>query len=191
MLKPQPIFRLLRAMAQMHCQHQQIRDHFVTFRLEVMLGHPQRIPAGLIHQRGDRLGFGEHGGQVRVRKAPVVGRRAVLAAVRDIHMAGVDGVEFRDHRVRLLIAVRQPLRRRPGPSVQSPQNLTLSRYPVNAPGPGTGQCETIQSAAALTTWSSMPKNPCSANGSHGPDRGDAPPENCLQVDDAAPTSMRP
>ena len=46
---------------------------------------------------GDRLGLVEHAGEVRVGEAPLVRRRGVLAAIRQIDVAGVDGGEFRDH----------------------------------------------------------------------------------------------
>jgi hypothetical protein len=40
---------------------------------------------------------------MRIRKAPFVRWRAVLAAIVDVHVTGIDGVEFRDHRGCLLV----------------------------------------------------------------------------------------
>ena len=52
-------------MREVHRQHQHVRDALVALRLEVMLGHPQRVLAELVHQLGDGLGLVEHAGEMR------------------------------------------------------------------------------------------------------------------------------
>ncbi len=84
-------------MANVHRGHQQVRDHLVAFLLEVVFRHPERVPAALVHRPGDRLGLVEHPGEVRVGEPPLVRRRGILTAVRQIDMAGIDGGKFRDH----------------------------------------------------------------------------------------------
>jgi hypothetical protein len=55
MLKPQPIFiffvtpHILRDAAQVDRHHQDIRDQFRPFGLEMVLGHPERVVASLVH----------------------------------------------------------------------------------------------------------------------------------------------
>ena len=87
----------LRQMAEMHRRHQQIRDDLVAFLLEVVLGHPQRVPAALVHHPGDRLAFVEHAGEMRVGEASLVRGCRVLATIRQIDVAGIDGRKLLDH----------------------------------------------------------------------------------------------
>ena len=79
---------------EMHRQQQQVRDDLVTFELEVVLRHPERIPAGAVHQLRHRLGLGEHAGELFIAEAAFIGRRGVLAMIGQIDMAGIDGGEF-------------------------------------------------------------------------------------------------
>ena len=66
---------------EVHGQHQDVGDALVALVLEVVLGQPERVVAELVHHLGDGLGLLEHGGQLLVGVAPLVGGRAVLAHV--------------------------------------------------------------------------------------------------------------
>jgi hypothetical protein len=44
--------QVLRDAAQMHRHHQEIGDQFRAFGLEMMLGHPERVVAALVHAFG-------------------------------------------------------------------------------------------------------------------------------------------
>ena len=48
-VKAAAYFEVPGEMAKMHGHHEKIRNHLIAFRLEVMLGHTKRIPAGLVH----------------------------------------------------------------------------------------------------------------------------------------------
>jgi hypothetical protein len=116
----------------MHCRHQQVRHHFVALELEVMLGEPQRVPSVPVHQLRDRLGLGEHAGEVLVGIAPLVGRRGVLAAVGQIDVAGIDGGEFADHAVflPLLPAPRDAVHRSLAPFPRRRKTALIAMAPI-------------------------------------------------------------
>src|SRR5262249_191390 len=90
MLKPQPIFRRFCDLAKWTRQNQEVGDALIAFVLKMMLGEPQGLVAEGVHLFGDRLGLFEDARQVLVRIAPLVGRCAILAAIRQIDMAGID-----------------------------------------------------------------------------------------------------
>ena len=71
--------------------------HFQYEGYEVLLRQPQRIPAGLVHHPGNRLGLGEDAGQLVIGKAPFVCRGRVLASIGHIHMPGIHCGKFADH----------------------------------------------------------------------------------------------
>ena len=85
--------------------HEDVRDAFVTFWLEVVLGEPERVVAPVVeHAReGARLLQGR--GQVFVGKAASIHGGAAVPDVVHVDVTGVQAVEFRDHRA---------LRSRPG-----------------------------------------------------------------------------
>jgi hypothetical protein len=60
----------------------------------MMLSHPERIPAGLVHKPRDSLSLGEYAGQIFIREVSVVCWRRVLAAVGYIHVAGKTVLNF-------------------------------------------------------------------------------------------------
>jgi hypothetical protein len=47
-LKPQPMRRFFVTPHEVHRHHQQVRDQLRAFRLEMVLGHPERVVAALI-----------------------------------------------------------------------------------------------------------------------------------------------
>jgi hypothetical protein len=98
-IEPAADFQLRCQMAKMHRRHQQVRDDLIPLVLEVVLGHPQRVPAGAVHEPGDRLGLGEHAGQLFVGEAAFIGWRGELTVVGQIDVAGIDGGEFAEHGV--------------------------------------------------------------------------------------------
>ena len=61
---------------------------------------------------GDRLGLVEHAGEMRVGEPPLVRRRRVLSAIRQIDVAGIDGGEFPDHGLLRLNGIDAPAVRR-------------------------------------------------------------------------------
>ena len=75
----------------------QIRQAFVAFALEVMLGGPQRLVAEVVHDLGDLTRGEEDLGEARVGVAAIVGRGAVEADVVEIDLADVENVEAFDH----------------------------------------------------------------------------------------------
>jgi hypothetical protein len=53
-------------MAEMESQHQHVRDALVPFALEVVLGQPEDVVAGPVHELRDGLALRKHRGQVVV-----------------------------------------------------------------------------------------------------------------------------
>ena len=84
-------------MSQVDVHHQQVGQTLVPFGLEVVLSHPHGVVAVVVHRRGDGLGLFEHGGQVVVVKQSVVYRRAAVADVGHINVAGEEAVELGNH----------------------------------------------------------------------------------------------
>jgi hypothetical protein len=68
--------QVLRDAAQMHGHHQQVRDQFRAFGLEMMLGHPERVVAALVHAFGVGHDLVHRLCQLRFRIAAVVDRPA-------------------------------------------------------------------------------------------------------------------
>src|SRR5437763_15933053 len=62
-----------------------------------MLCEPQRVPAGFVHQRGNRLGLVEDAGEMLVGETPLIGGCRILAAIGNVDMAGIDRCKLRDH----------------------------------------------------------------------------------------------
>jgi len=50
-----------------------------------------------VHLLGDGFGLLEHGRELIVGKITIIGRSSVLAEVRHVYMAGLDGHELPDH----------------------------------------------------------------------------------------------
>jgi hypothetical protein len=95
MLNPQPILR--RRVTCVHRHHQDVGQALVALVLEVMLGEPDRVVPALVHHAGEAFRLLEDGGQLLVREAPLVGRSRQLAHVGQVHVAGIDRRELRDH----------------------------------------------------------------------------------------------
>jgi hypothetical protein len=85
--------------AQMHRHHQEVGDALGAFALEMMLGHPEAVVAEAVHQLGHVLGLAQRGGQMPVVVAPLVDRRAAIADVVEVGMAGKQAVKLGDHGV--------------------------------------------------------------------------------------------
>ena len=73
-------------MAQVHGQHQDVGDALVALSLEVVLGHPEGVVAGPVHQLGHGLRLVEDRRQVLVGQPPVVDRRALQPRVLKVHV---------------------------------------------------------------------------------------------------------
>jgi hypothetical protein len=86
-----------RHVAQVQGQQQHVGDALVPFALEVVLGQPEGVVAGAVHELGDGLGLGEHRGQVLVGQPALVDRRAVQALVVQIHVTREQAPEAPDH----------------------------------------------------------------------------------------------
>ena len=97
MLKPQPILMLLGDVAEVQGQHQDVRDALVAFALEVVLGQPEGVVAGPVHQLGDRLALRKHRRQILVGEPAIVRRRAVKPLVVQIDVAREQAAKTRDH----------------------------------------------------------------------------------------------
>src|SRR5205823_6774269 len=76
---------------------QEVGNDLVALVLEMVLREPDRVIARLVHAFRDGVGLVEDRRQALVGEAPLVGGRRVLAHVRQVHVAGVDGREFGDH----------------------------------------------------------------------------------------------
>ena len=97
MLKPQPIRMFSGEMAEMESQHQHVRDALVPFALEVVLGQPEDVVAGPVHELRDGLALREHRGQALVGQPAVVRGRALEPFVVQIDVAREQAAESRDH----------------------------------------------------------------------------------------------
>ena len=84
-------------MRQVDIQHQQVGDALVALGLEVVFRHPEGIVAAGVHSFGNGLGLVKGGGQVFVGKGTVVHRRAAVADIVHIDMAGVQAVKLGNH----------------------------------------------------------------------------------------------
>src|SRR5437868_10221391 len=81
----------------MQRRHQDIRDALVAFVLKMMLGHPEGVVTGTIHQLRHRLGLIEHAGEGFVGKSTVVHRSAGIPGIFHVDVSSEQAVEFRDH----------------------------------------------------------------------------------------------
>ena len=88
---------VLREVAEMERQHQHVRDALVAFALEVVLGQPEDVVAGAVHQLRDGLALREHRRQPLVGEPAVVRGRAVEALVVQIHVTREEAAEAGDH----------------------------------------------------------------------------------------------
>ena len=73
----------------MHPDHQQVRDTFVAFMLEVMLGEPQSVVTETVHAGRHRLGFAEHRHEVLIGMASLVGGGLILTHVAEVDVSGI------------------------------------------------------------------------------------------------------
>ena len=96
MLKPQPI-EVLGHVRQVQRHHQHVRDALGALGLEVVLRHPERVVAQPIHQHCHRLRLVQRGGKLFVRITSVVDRRAGVADILQVDMAGIRAVELLEH----------------------------------------------------------------------------------------------
>ncbi len=78
-------------------EHQDVGDALVALVLEVVLGQPEGVVAVLVHAPGDGLRLLEHGGQVLVRIAALIGGRGQLPHVAQVDVSRVDVRELGDH----------------------------------------------------------------------------------------------
>ena len=105
--------QVLRHPAQVHRHHQQIRDQFCAFRLEMVLGHPERVVAALIHALGVLDDLVQRAAQFRLRIAALVDRGAGVPEILHVDCSVIGAIEFRNHRLALADAgVDCHLRRR-------------------------------------------------------------------------------
>ena len=88
---------VLREVAEVQGQHQHVRDALVAFALEVVLGQPEDVVAGPVHQLRDGLALRKHRRQVLVGEPAIVRGRAVEPLVVQIHVAREQAAEARDH----------------------------------------------------------------------------------------------
>ena len=88
-----------RHVGEMDGVHQHVGDALVALVLEVVLGHPEGVVAPPVHELGHGLGLVEHRGEPRVAEAAVIHRRAAVAHVVHVDVAGEQAVELGDHAV--------------------------------------------------------------------------------------------
>jgi len=96
---------VLRAVREVHAHQDVVGDALGAFALEMVLGHPEAVVAELIHQHGHRLGLGQRARKMRIRIAPFVDRRAAVADVVEVGVAGVEAVELGDHGMRVPVGL--------------------------------------------------------------------------------------
>ena len=89
--------QLLGHVGKVHRKHQNVGQDLIPFALEVMLGQPQRVPAEFVHLPRDRLGLLKDGSELIVGEPALISGRGILAKVRHVNVAGIDGHEFADH----------------------------------------------------------------------------------------------
>ena len=82
----------------MHRHHEEVRDQFRPLGLEMVLGHPERVVAALVHALGIGHDLVHHAGQLLLRIAALVDRRALVTELLHVDGAVIGAVEFRDHR---------------------------------------------------------------------------------------------
>jgi hypothetical protein len=87
----------LRHMRQMHREHQDVRYAFITFMLEMVLGEPKGIEPQRIHRLRNGLRLLEHGSQLLIGVAALVGGCRILTHVGEIDVTGIDCNELGDH----------------------------------------------------------------------------------------------
>src|SRR5438093_6018545 len=88
---------VLRDVAEVEGQQQDVRDALVPFALEVVLGQPEGVIAGPVHQLRDGLALRKHRRQMLVGKPALVRRRAVQPLVVQIDVAREQAAELCDH----------------------------------------------------------------------------------------------
>ena len=98
-VEPAPEAQPFRKVRQMHNEHQQVGDAFVPLRLEVVLRHPEGVVPVPVQALGNGHALVKGRRQVFVGKRPVVHRRAAVAQVVHINMAGVQTVKSRNHQM--------------------------------------------------------------------------------------------
>ena len=81
--------QVLREMRQVQRHQQHIGNALGAFGLEVMLRHPVSAVAQAVHQLRHFFRFAQGGGQLFVRVAAIVDRRAAVADVLQVDMAGI------------------------------------------------------------------------------------------------------
>src|SRR5438552_14315492 len=64
----------------------------------MVLGHPERVVAALVHALGIGHDLVHDAGQLLLRIAALVDRRALIAELLHVDGAVIGAVEFRDHR---------------------------------------------------------------------------------------------
>ena len=86
-------------MHQLHRQQNDIRQRFRAFRLEMVLGHPQRAVPELVHEACLGFGLGKTGQQDVVGIAAIVDGRAGVTDVFHIDVADIGAIELGNHLV--------------------------------------------------------------------------------------------
>jgi hypothetical protein len=86
-----------REVTEVQGQHQHVGNALVPLALEVVLGQPEGVVAGPVHQPGDGLALREHRGQVVVGQPASVHRSAVQSLVVQVDVARVQAAKPRDH----------------------------------------------------------------------------------------------
>jgi hypothetical protein len=102
-----PDLQPLGLVSQVERHHQDVRDAFVAFALEMMLGEPEGVVPASIEQARQIPCLGEGGDEVLVGKHAAVHGGAAVADVVHVDVAGVQAVEFGDHAFSLPFAIRR------------------------------------------------------------------------------------
>ena len=92
-----PEAQALRHVGELHADHEDVGEALVALVLEMVLGEPERVVAEVVRGAGDRLGLLEHGGEMLVGVATLVGRSRVLSEVAEVHVPGIERREMADH----------------------------------------------------------------------------------------------
>ena len=84
-------------LGQIHSQHLDVGNASESLSPEVVLGQPQSVVAGLLHDVGEGARLREYACQVLVRLDPFVHRQALEAEVVHFHVAAEKTVEAGNH----------------------------------------------------------------------------------------------
>src|SRR5205807_6244804 len=87
----------LRNVGELQADHEDVGGALVALVLEMMLGEPERVVAEVVRGAGDRLGLLEHGGEMLVGVASLVGGSGVLPEVAEVDVPGIERREVADH----------------------------------------------------------------------------------------------